>query len=174
MGISINAVYAKAEFTVPFIGALRQLQIAAKNPNNEISKRERINFIREFGTHYFDKCFLGASITTITRMSRRSNSLKEQNKRKNCVSTAYKESNNAEVKVNEFDVSGSVEKGPVSGSVSTTVGGWGAGSEDGFEDRSRRCDENSSSFSQSNQNSLRQSEVIALGALPFKDRDTWI
>jgi len=171
--VSINQ-YAKAEFTVSFISALRQLQIAAKNPNKDISKRERINFIREFGTHYFDKCFLGASITTITRMSRRSYSLEEQNKRKNCVSTAYKESNSAEVRVNEFDVEGSVEKGPVSGSVSTTVGGWNSGSEDGFGDRSRQCDENSNSFSQSFQNSLRQSEVISLGALPFNDRDFWI
>ena len=90
------------------------------------------------------------------------------------MSNAYRESKNSGVRVNEFDVSVSAEKGPVSGSASTTVGGWGFGSEDGFGNRSRQCDENGDSFSQSNQNSLRQSEVIAVGALPFNDRDTWI
>ena len=172
--VSINR-YAKAEFTVSFVSALRHLQITAKNPDTNIRKREKINFIREFGTHYFDKCFLGSSITTITRMSRKSNSLEEQNRKMNCVSNAYKEANSEGVEVNEFDVSGLVESGPVSsGNVSTTVGGLGHGSEDGFGNRSRQCDENSASFFQSNQISLRQSEVIAVGALPFNDRDTWI
>ena len=171
--VSINR-YAKAKFTAPFIWALRHLQIAAKNPNKDSSKRERINFIREYGTHYFDKCFMGASITTITRMSKKSKSQEEQNRKKKCVSNAYREAKGRGVSVNEFDLSLSAGEGPVSGSVSTTVGGWGYGSEDGFGNRSRQCDENSASFFQSNQISLRQSEVVAVGALPFNDRDTWI
>ena len=171
--VSINK-YAKAEFTASFIGALRQLQIAVKNSDKDISKKEIVNVIREFGTHYFDKCFMGASITTITRMSKKSNSKEEQNRKKKCVSTAFRESNGDGVRSIELDLSLSAEKGPVSGGVSTTFGGWGYGSEDGFGNRSRQCDENGNSYFQSNQNSLRQSEVVAVGALPFNDRDTWI
>ena len=121
---------------------------------------------------------MGASITTITRMSGKSSSQEERNRKKNCVSNAYRESNGQGVRVNNFDVTISAEKkkgsGSMSGSVSTTVGGWGYGSEDGFGNKSRQCDENGASFSQSNENSLRQSEVIAVGALPFNDRDTWV
>ena len=113
-------------------------------------------------------------MTTISRMSRQSTSLEEQNRKRNCVSKAYKESNSEGVKVPELEVSGSVESGPASVSASTTVLGWGYSSDDGFGNRSRQCDENSASFFQSNQISLRQSEVIAVGALPFNDRDTWI
>jgi len=108
-------------------------------------------------------------------MSRNSSSLEEQNRRKNCVSNAYKEASSSGVKAPELDVTGSVESGSGGSlSASTTIGGWGYGSEEGFGSRSRKCDENDASFSQSNQNSLRQSEVIALGALPFNDRDTWV
>ena len=170
--VSINK-FAKPEFTASFIGALRHLQINAKK--KKISKKKAMkNFIQEYGTHYFDKCFLGASITTITRMSKKSNSQEERNRKKKCVSNAYRESTGSGVRVNEFDVSVSAGKGPVSGSVSSTVGGWGYGSEDGFGKRSSQCDENGYSFSQSNHNYLRQSEVIAIGTLPYKDKETWI
>ena len=88
--VSINK-YSKAEFTKSFISALRQLQIAAKNPYDENSKEERKQFIKEYGTHYFDKCFMGSSLTTVTRMSRKSNSKANQDRRKSCISNAYKE-----------------------------------------------------------------------------------
>ena len=117
---------------------------------------------------------MGASITTIPRMSKKSKTRKEQYRRKNCVSKAYKESNRQGVKVNEFDVSVSAEKGPVSGTASTTVGGWGYESEEGFGNRSSQCDANRDSYSQSNENYLHQSEVIAIGALPYDNRDIWI
>ena len=52
--VSINRG-AKAYFTESFKNALRMLHIAAKNPNNDSSKKARINFIQEYGTHYFSK-----------------------------------------------------------------------------------------------------------------------
>ena len=171
--VSINK-FAKAVFTEPFINALKQLQKAAKNPNRESSKRVRKDFIREYGTHFFDKCFLGASITTITRMSHKSKSQEEQNERKNCVSDAFTNSKGSGVETGEIDIEVSGGKGPGSGSAKTKIGGWGGGFEERFGNRSQKCDKNRNSNLQSNQNLLSQSEVLAWGAKPFSDRDTWI
>ena len=116
--VSINK-YAKAEFTESFKGALRQLQIAAKNPHDVRSKEERKRFIQEYGTHFLDKCFMGASLTTVTRMSKKSKSKANQDRRIKCVSTAYKE----ELLSNS---------------------GWLFESEKNFETRSNQCDESQS------------------------------
>ena len=116
--VSINK-YAKAEFTKSFISALTHLQIAAKRPHDEKSKEERIRFIQEYGTHFLDKCFMGASITTITKMSKRSKSKANQDRRKECVSAAYKE----EILSNS---------------------GWVFESEKNFETKSNNCDESQS------------------------------
>ena len=117
--VSINK-YAKAEFTKSFISALRQLQIAANNPYDESSKEERKQFIKEYGTHYFDKCFMGSSLTTVTRMSRKSNSKANQDRRKKCISNAYKEE-------------------LVSGAR-----GWAYESDDNFGIKSDQCDQSQS------------------------------
>ena len=74
------------------------------------------------------------------------------------------------VKVREVDLSLELEKGPIKGSASTTVGGWGVDSNEGFAEMSRRCDKNADSFFQSVGNRIEQSEVISIGALPFTSR----
>ena len=84
---------------------------------------------------------------TVTRISRKSRSQEEQSQRQECVASAYEEGKSKGVKVNEFDINVGVEKGPVSANIGTTIGGWGAGSENAFANASTQCDDNSKSKS---------------------------
>ena len=140
--VTINP-FSRPTFTDGFINALRELHYAAKNPETSHSKWIRRKFIQNYGINYFSECFLGASMKTVTRISRKSRSQKEQSQRQECVASAYEEGKSKGVKVNEFDIS--VEKGPAK--IGTTLGGWGVGSENAFANASTQCDVNSKSKS---------------------------
>ena len=117
-------------------------------------------------------------MTTITRMSSRSASQAESNRRKECVSKAYSEGNSQGVDVNEVDVSGSVSggNGKVSGSLSasTTVGGWNVGSENAYKNASSRCDGNAEAGSAFASIGVEQTEIISVGVSPYTVKEKWV
>ena len=170
--VSINP-FSQAVFTDGFKSGLRSLQRAARNPAAENSKKIRIEFLNQYGTHYQSECYLGASMTTITRMSSRSASQADESKRKDCVSKAYSEGTSKGVKVNEFDVSISAGKGPVSGTVGTKLGGWGAGSSDAYRSASSKCDSNDGASSAFASSGVEQSEIISVGVTPYTTKEQW-
>ena len=88
--VSINP-FSRPVFTDGFKNALRSLHRAAKNSDVDGSAKIRSEFLKQYGTHYQSECYLGASMTTITRISSRSASQAESNRRKECVSNAYAE-----------------------------------------------------------------------------------
>ena len=177
--VSINP-FSRPVFTDGFKSALRSLQRAAnaKNLDAEGSAQFRIEFLKQYGTHYQSECYLGASMTTITRMSSRSASQAESNRRKECVSKAYSEGNSQGVDVNEVDVSGSVSggNGKVSGSLSasTTVGGWNVGSENAYKNASSRCDGNAEAGSAFASIGVEQTEIISVGVSPYTVKEKWV
>ena len=175
--VSINP-FSRPVFTDGFKNALRSLQRAAKKPNSETSKKIRSEFLNQYGTHYQSECYLGASMTTITRISTRSASQAESNRRKECVSNAYSEGTSHGVDVNEVDVSASVSggNGPVSGSVSasTTVGGWGVGSENAYKKASSKCDSNADASSAFASIGVEQTEIISVGVSPYTAKEQWV
>ena len=117
-------------------------------------------------------------MTTITRISSRSASQAESNRRKECVSNAYSEGTSHGVDVNEVDVSASVSggNGPVSGSVSasTTVGGWGVGSENAYKKASSKCDSNAEASSAFASIGVEQTEIISVGVSPYTAKEQWV
>ena len=133
-------------------------------------------------------------MTTITRISTRSASQAESNRRKECVSNAYSEGNYKGIDVNEIDVSGtasasasasgSVDKfivsgevsGSVSGSVSasTTIGGWNIGSENAYKRASSKCDTNDDAGSAFASSGVEQSEIISIGVSPYTAKEQWV
>ena len=175
--VSINP-FSRPVFTDGFKNALRSLQRAAKKPNSETSKKIRSEFLNQYGTHYQSECYLGASMTTITRISSRSASQAESNRRKECVSNAYSEGTSHGVDVNEVDVSASVSgrNGKLSGglSASTTIGGWNIGSENAYKQASSNCDSNAEAGSAFASIGVEQTEIISVGVSPYTAKEQWV
>ena len=46
---------AQAQFWEGFVNGLRQLLLATKEPNDEKRRQIRVEFIKNYGTHYFSK-----------------------------------------------------------------------------------------------------------------------
>ena len=160
--VSINP-FSRPVFTDGFKNALRSLQRAANNPDAERRNKIRSEFINQYGTHYQSECYLGASMTTITRMSSRSTSEAESNRRKECVSNAYSEGTSKGVEFNEFEVEVQGGKPGMSGSIGTTVGGWGAGSSNAYKTASSQCDTNAEADSAFASSGVEQTEIISVG-----------
>ena len=171
--VSINT-YSRPFFTNGFVNGLRSLQRASKEPHTEKSRQARIKFVEEYGTYYQSECYMGASMTTISRMSSKSKTVEERSKRMECVSKAFEYANHQGVHLQEFDLSAGVGVGPASVGVSTRVGGWGKESSKAFGDASSRCDENSDSKSALSSIGVEQSEIVSVGVLPYTDKEKWI
>ena len=173
--VSINP-FSRPVFTDGFKSALRSLQRAAnaKNLDAEGSAKIRIEFLKQYGTHYQSECYLGASMTTITRMSSRSTSEAESNRRKECVSNAYSEGTSKGVEFNEFEVEVQGGKPGMSGSVGTTVGGWGAGSSNAYKTASSQCDTNAEADSAFASSGVEQTEIISVGVSPYTAKEKWV
>ena len=113
-------------------------------------------------------------MTTITRISSRSTSEAESNRRKECVSNAYSEGTSKGVDVNEFEVSVEGGKPGLSASVGTTVGGWGAGSSNAYKSASSLCDTNAEANSAFASSGVEQTEIISQGVSPYTAKEKWV
>ena len=109
-------------------------------------------------------------MTTITRISSRSASQAESNRRKECVSNAYSEGTSQGVETNSIDVG--AQQGAVS--ASTTVGGWGAGSTDAYKNASKNCDTNADADSAFASSGVEQTEIISIGVSPYTAKEKWV
>ena len=134
--VSIDS-YSRPVFTDGFLNGIRALQTAAENPEVDSSKRTRINFIEEYGTHYQSECFLGASMSTISRMSSKSINEAERSRRKECISRSFQESKSKGAETVEVDVEVSAN---CVGSAGTKIGGWGIGNSKAFSESSSQCE----------------------------------
>merc|ERR1712126_666603 len=125
--------FQKPIFTSAFISAMQGLNKAAQNSTAKSSKDIVKTFINTYGTHYQAESWLGASLTTETRIASRSTGAKQKQKRSSCIAQAYGKAMRSGISVREVDVNGEVElgKGAKVG-ASTTVGGWSIGSEDAY------------------------------------------
>ena len=87
--VSINQ-FVQPNFTKNFENGVISLNEAANNIGD--SSKKTIKFIEEFGTHYTQKSFFGASLTLESRWASSAESGSERSERQKCVASAYSDS----------------------------------------------------------------------------------
>jgi len=161
--------FAKPVFSDGFVRAIKVLADEAADPKRHAKKAELRRFIRNFGTHYLSKSWLGATLTVESRFTRQSTSQSERNQRRECIGSAYGKSVNQGVRMNTFDVK--VAKGD--SEVSTKVGGQGGDIGNGSGESKLNCSSMDALKKGGAGSSFKGVKVTSVGSYPASDTDEW-
>jgi len=149
--VSINE-FVDQSFTSNFKNGTKQLDKAIKSKNQtEINIISRL-FIEEFGTHFMQTTYMGASLAIESRWLSKAKRHSEIQTRKQCLSTAFSESVSSDVGI----------LGLFDGSSALT-----------FKNQSKTCKRNSMDTDYFSSNQLRETNIVARGANFNSDPVKW-
>jgi len=144
--------FVQPNFTTNFENGIKSLYEAYLDPESDDGKKNVTRFLKEFGTHYMQTTFLGASLSIESRWSSKAKRSSERQARQHCLSAAFSES------------------------VSSAVGILGifdGSSASAFKNQSKACKSNTFDTGYSSSNDIRETNIVSRGASFNTDPIKW-
>jgi len=142
--VSIND-FVEPQFTTNFENGIKMLYEAyqGKDSDTAESNEKVTRFLQEFGTHYMQTTFLGASLSIESRWSSKAKKSSERQARQHCLSAAFSESVSTNISI----------LGIFDGSSALT-----------FKNRSKACKSNTFDAGYFSSNDMRETNIVSRGA----------